>query len=212
MGLRTLLVSGRRHAELVVFARRLGGLDGIVAENGAVVEAPLGSPPTVVGRSEMARLVRRLRRTAGIPCEFGTVIVSVPRNQARLVRAAVRGFPVRLTPNVDRLMILPRGITKRSGTQLALRHLGVARARYAAIGDAENDLALLRGASLSGAVANAERSVRSTADYVCHAGYAPGVLEFVRGPLARACGASPRGRALSGEGRGGARGPRRAVC
>jgi hydroxymethylpyrimidine pyrophosphatase-like HAD family hydrolase len=96
---------------------------------------------------------------------------------------AVVGFPVRVFANVDRVMVLPEGVTKRSGTRMALRHLGLANAGYAAIGDAENDLELLRGASLAGAVANAERSVRSSVDYICRGSFELGVLEFVRGPL-----------------------------
>ncbi len=82
-------------------------------------------------------------------------------------------------------MVLPRGVTKGAGVATALARLGVPAGEYAAIGDAENDLDLLRGAALAGAVGNAEPRVRAVADYVARGRYARGVLEFVRGPIAR---------------------------
>lgn len=185
MGLRTLLVSGRAYSELGRLARDFGAVDGIVAENGAVVEAPLGSPPTVVGGRSMARARRRLKDRQELHCEFGEVIVSVPRREQRLLAETLAGLSVRVTRNVDRLMVLPGSVTKRSGTRLALRQLGLGRSGYAAIGDAENDLDLLRGARFAGAVANAEPSVREAAAYVCRGRCERGVLEFVRGPLSR---------------------------
>ncbi|HTP54575.1 MAG TPA: HAD hydrolase family protein [Thermoplasmata archaeon] len=187
LGLAALLVSGREHAELRRFARRLGPVEGIVAENGAVVEAPLGSAPVLVGRSIAAAVRRRLSGRSWSGIRRGRVVVSVPIRERRRLATSLRGLPVRLVANVDRLMVLPIGVDKASGTRWALRRLGLGRARYAAIGDAENDLDLLGSADLSGAVRNAEEAVRSSVGYSCRRSYSAGVLEFVRGPLAARC-------------------------
>ncbi len=184
-GLRTLLVSGRRYAELCDYVLALGGFDGLVAENGAVVEAPLGTAPTGVGRRCAAAGRHRLRGRPELRCEVGEVVVSVDRTDLGRLRRALAGLPVRLLANVDRVMVLPRGVSKRSGVRRALRQLGLANGAYAAIGDAENDLDLLLGARLAAAVANAEPAVRRTAEYGCRHRYEDGVLEFVRGPLAQ---------------------------
>jgi hydroxymethylpyrimidine pyrophosphatase-like HAD family hydrolase len=183
MGLRTLLVSGREYSKLGRFARAIGEWDGIVAENGAVVEVPTGSTPRIVGLREAARVRRRLRDRPDLHCEFGQVVISVPRAHRLGLLDALSGLPVRIIPNVDQLMVLPEGVTKMSGIRIALRQLDLSHAGYAAIGDAENDLEMLGGASLAGAVANAEPGVRSAADYVCRGRFERGVLEFVRGPL-----------------------------
>jgi phosphoglycolate phosphatase len=183
-GLRTLLVSGRRYEELVRFARGYPGLDGLVAENGAVIEAPRGRRPTVIGRATGALVQRRIRAVRGLGGVFGRVVASVGREKEPLLLRAVDRLPVRIVPNVDNLMVLPRGVTKRSGTRVALRQLGVGGRGYVAIGDAENDLDLLRGARFSAAVSNAEPSVRRLVDYVCREEFEAGVLEFVTGPLA----------------------------
>ena len=183
LGLRTLVVSGRRYPELVPYVRGLRYVDGIVAENGAIVEAPMGSAPRVFGRRIGGAVRARLAARPPFEVEYGDVVVSVRARDGPRLRRAVVGLPVDLIGNVRHLMALPRGIGKGSGARRAVRELGLGRHAYAAIGDAENDLDLLRGARLSGAVANAEPAVRRAVDYVCHARYESGVLEFVRGPL-----------------------------
>jgi hydroxymethylpyrimidine pyrophosphatase-like HAD family hydrolase len=183
MGLTALLVSGRPYEELVRLAHEIGEWDGLVAEDGAVVEAPLGHRPLIRGRSTAATVRRRLRGVYGLTPELGRVIASVPRSQRRLLQRTLEGLPVVVQANIDRLMVVPAGLNKASGVRVALRRLGLPRTEYAAIGDAENDLELLRGAALSGAVANAIPRVRAVVDYVCRAPFDRGVLEFVRGPV-----------------------------
>jgi|HubBroStandDraft_1064217.scaffolds.fasta_scaffold00528_25 hydroxymethylpyrimidine pyrophosphatase-like HAD family hydrolase len=183
LGLGTLLVSGRRYPDLMPYVRALRYVDGLVAENGAIVEAPLGSVPRVFGRAVGAAVRVRLAAVPGLEVEYGEVVASVLQRHAPQLRRAVKGLPVQLVGNVRHLMALPTGISKGSGTRRALVRLGYRAGRYAAIGDAENDLDLLSGAALAGAVANAEPEVRAAADYVCRGRYAAGVLEFIRGPV-----------------------------
>ena len=184
LGLTVVLVSGREYDVLADFVAKLRHVDAFVAENGAVVEAPVGGRPRVVGGAIAKKVHRRLARVPSVNAEFGEVVVSVPRTEAGLVGRLVRDLPVDLVSNVDRTMILPSGITKASGMQLTLRALRLRADRFAAIGDADNDLPLLRDAALSGAVRNAEPQVVAAADYVCRKTFGAGVEEFVRGPVA----------------------------
>ncbi|MCI4372062.1 MAG: Cof-type HAD-IIB family hydrolase [Thermoplasmata archaeon] len=183
MGLGTILVSGRTQTELARLARGFGPWDALVSENGAVVEAPCGSPPRIVGRAIAAAVRRRLVEFPSLHPELGSVVISVPRVERRPLVRAVAGLAVDLIPNVDRLMVVPAGLTKRSGLRGAMRLLGVPGKPYAAIGDAENDVELLEGAAISGAVANARRPARGAADYLCRRRFDRGVLEFVQGPV-----------------------------
>lgn len=194
MGLKVVLVSGREYDRLAAFARKLRAVDALVAENGAVIEAPLGGAVTRVAGRSAARARDRLvsARISGL--ETGLVVVSVPRALSLRVATLLAGLPVALIPNADRVMVLPRGVTKASGMQRALRGLRLGSRAYAAIGDGENDLDLLRAATLSAAVANAHPSVRSAVNYLCHAPFEAGVAEFVRGPLARCLQVGPPSR------------------
>lgn len=183
MGLRTLLVSGREYDELRRKANGFGRWDALVAEDGAVVEAPMGSPPRVVGRRTAAEIRRRLVHHPRLEGAWGEVIFSVPRGHRRRLVRMVAGLPVHVTANVDRLMVVPAGVSKLTGVRIALRRLDVDPRAYAAIGDAENDVELLQGAGLSAAVANARPEVRRVVDFIAVTRFDRGVLEFVEGPL-----------------------------
>ena len=188
LGLKVLLVSGRRLEELRGYALALGRFDGIVAENGAVIEAPRDTQPVVVDRRVGAAVRRALPAPLSSEGEFGEVVASFPIRSTRRLARRVATLPVRLVPNVDRVMVLPKGVTKSTGVRRALGRIDLAGGPYAAIGDGENDVELLEDAALSGAVANAAPVVRRAADYVCRSPFSEGVLEFVAGPLARIVG------------------------
>ena len=184
IGLKVILVSGRTYGALAGFVKSLGEIDALVAENGAVIEAPRGRRPVVVGR-QIARVVRqRLRSAPELTPELGLVVASLPIAQRRLLVPLLRGLEVSLIENVDRVMILPKGVTKASGVRIALAALGLEPGGFAAIGDGENDVPMLREAAVSGAVSNATAEARRAAGYLCRSPSARGVAEFVRGPLA----------------------------
>jgi hydroxymethylpyrimidine pyrophosphatase-like HAD family hydrolase len=183
MGLRTVLVSGREYPVLRRMARDFGTWDALVAEDGAVVEAPYGSPPRAVGRRTAAELRRRLARHPRLEGQWGEVVFSAHVGHRRRLVGIVAGLPVHTTTNVDRLMVIPAGVSKRTGLERALRRLGVGRRRYAAIGDAENDVEMLRAAAISGTVGNGRPEARRVADYVARGSFDRGVWEFVDGPV-----------------------------
>jgi hydroxymethylpyrimidine pyrophosphatase-like HAD family hydrolase len=183
-GLKVIVASGRQHPWLASLAARLRVVDAIVAENGAVVEAPIGARPRIQGRLTSTRVRRRLAHVSWPDLEFGDVVVSAPRSRQRAVANLLRGLEVDLVPNVDRIMVLPAGVSKASGVHRALRALDLGSRDFAAIGDGENDIPLLRAAALSGAVRNARPAVRASAQYVCRGSFGEGVNEFVRGPVA----------------------------
>jgi hydroxymethylpyrimidine pyrophosphatase-like HAD family hydrolase len=183
LGLKVILVSGREYARLTTISKQLRHVDALVAENGAVVEAPIGGPLRVIGRTTGRQVRQRLTGMLGTGAEYGEVVVSVPRPMGRKVGRLLEGLAVDLVPNVDRVMVLPEGVSKATGMRIALRALHLGSRRFAAIGDAENDIDLLREAVLSGAVGNAQPRVRAVVDHVCHAVFEAGVAEFVQGPL-----------------------------
>ncbi len=179
-----------------------------------MVEVPVGGHLKVVGRATAARVRRRLAEAPWANAEYGDVVVSIPRPMGRRVGRLVRGLGVHLVPNGDRVMVLPAGVSKATGMKLALRALDLDSRSFAAIGDGENDLPLLRAAQLSGAVSNAHPRVVATVDYVCRTPFGDGVEEFVRGPLAHypALGPSSRRRGSGSSRRGPFRGPSRELA
>lgn len=110
-------------------------------------------------------------------------MVEAAADSAPRVLDAIRGLgaPLGISFNRDRLMVLPSGVTKGSGLQEALWRLSVSGHDALAIGDAENDHALLEACEFGAAVSSGSASLREAAEIVIP-GNGPGaVARFVRG-------------------------------
>jgi hydroxymethylpyrimidine pyrophosphatase-like HAD family hydrolase len=64
------------------------------------------------------------------------------------------------------VMVLPASVNKVTGLAAALEDLGLSRKCVVALGDAENDHALLRMAEFGVAVANAVPTLQMEADHI----------------------------------------------
>lgn len=176
-GLAVVLVTGRILSDLVADDPRIvAAVDAIVAENGAVLvvdgaEELLGSPPDPGLLQDLA--------DSGVPARPGRVIVAAQLTDRSAIADTIlrRSLDLQLVANRGELMVLPAGVTKASGLRQALALLGRDLHNTVAIGDAENDLAMLAASELAVAVANAVPSVRRAADLVTAAPAGAGLVE-----------------------------------
>lgn len=81
--------------------------------------------------------------------------------------------------------IVAKGVNKATGLKELAEIMGISLGRIMAVGDNENDLAMLQEAGCSAAVGNATISAKQAAKYVCGDSYTQGVLEAVRFALGR---------------------------
>jgi hydroxymethylpyrimidine pyrophosphatase-like HAD family hydrolase len=97
------------------------------------------------------------------------------------VRDAIRALApeLQIIRNKDAVMVLPAGVDKASGLSCALAELGIAPSRTVAVGDAENDLAMLEACGSGVAVANALGPVKARAAWVTKAERGAGVEEVI---------------------------------
>jgi hydroxymethylpyrimidine pyrophosphatase-like HAD family hydrolase len=86
--------------------------------------------------------------------------------------------------NKGSVMALPAGVTKATGLLGALREMQIAAQDLVAVGDAENDIAMLELAGLGVAVAGALEPVKQSADMVTSADAGEGVIELIERLLA----------------------------
>jgi len=182
-GRRAVLVTGRIMAELRLdFPEVERHFDAVVAENGAVVFTG-GADHPVTGPVPRALEQELLDR--GVPVRRGEVLLATQTLFDDVVLDAVRelGLECNLVRNRSELMILPPGVSKGTGLVEALAELGVSHHSTLAVGDAENDHALLEACELGVAVANAVPSLQAAADIVLKEPAGDGVLSLLRGPL-----------------------------
>lgn len=185
-GLRAVLVTGRILTELLtVFPEALEHFDAVVAENGAVMAA---------GRRERALVpavgdaLDEALGARGIGFRRGFVIIAVTASSDErevLEVVADCGLDCQVVRNRGELMILPAGVSKATGLAQALAVHGICTHNCVAIGDAENDLAMLEACELGVAVGNAVPSLKQHADLVLTEPDGAGVATLLSGSLAR---------------------------
>lgn len=76
-------------------------------------------------------------------------------------------------------MILPQGVSKASGLAGVLDELHIQPDQVAAIGDAENDMPMLRCCGLGVAVNNAVPKLKTAADLTTQSSYGKGIAELI---------------------------------
>lgn len=180
-GIVVLIVTGRILEDLRRVAGDLHFVDGVVAENGAVMEFPDTGYSTALGPPPPSRLLEELRR-GGVSFSLGRTIVDLSADDAWQVLAIVRRLelPLMLAFNRGRMMLLPQAINKATGLRQILTILRLSPHNAAAIGDAENDHALLQVCEVGLAVAWGSAVLKASADYIVPGNGPAAVAAYIR--------------------------------
>lgn len=180
-GLLAVLVTGRILRDLDALFQDPPPFDAIVAENGAVLRLPNSLSPIPLSQEPEPHFLAELNRR-GIPYQSGQCVVGTDADAAPHIVEIIRrlGLPLAITFNLDRLMVLPHGVSKASGLQEALWRLRASVHNAVAIGNAENDHGLLEVCEIGAAVAWASDALKRSADEIVP-GDGPGsVAPYIR--------------------------------
>jgi hydroxymethylpyrimidine pyrophosphatase-like HAD family hydrolase len=115
------------------------------------------------------------------PISVGHVIIATwePHQAAVMEVIHTMALEYRIIFNKGAVMILPPGVNKASGLDAALLLLGLTPGETVAVGDAENDHAMLDLCRYPVAVANALPALKERAKYVTKAQRGEGVAELI---------------------------------
>ncbi len=185
LGRKLVLVTGRELNELLTVFPEIAAFDSVIAENGAVLYTPCPAP----GQPQLRLLAsapppafheRLVARGVG-PIAIGRVIVATWEPHQDAVAETIRemGLDLEVIFNKGAVMVLPNGINKASGLQVALAELGLDASKVIGVGDGENDHSLLGACGLGVAVANAVPSLKERADLVTTGPRGEGVVELL---------------------------------
>ena len=184
-GITVLLVTGRILSELRRVAGDLHFVDGVVAENGAVVHFPDSDHTSVLAPRLAESLVKALEGE-GVPFRPGECLIDAAAADSQRLLGIIQRLelPYVLIFNRGRVMVMPQGVSKATGLGTALEMLRLSPRNTVAIGDAENDHELLRLAELGAAVKWGSPVLQTAADAVV-AGEGPhDIATYVRGLIA----------------------------
>ena len=166
-GIVVLLVTGRILSELCRVAGDLHFVDGVVAENGALIHFPANDYTSIVAPPVPAGFHAELTRR-GIPARAGQCLVDLATRDAARALGVIRELelPLVLVFNRGRVMAMPQGVSKATGLQTLLNTLRLSARNTVAVGDAENDHEMLRLAEVGYAVEWGAASLRGAADLI----------------------------------------------
>ncbi len=167
-GRKLILVTGRLLPDLKEVFPQFAMFDKIVAENGALLYTPASEEERLLASPPVADFIERLRELGVAPLSAGRCIVSTWEPNEGKVLQAVRelGLELEIIFNKGAVMTLPSGVNKATGLAVALAELGLSSHNVVAVGDAENDHALLASCGVGVAVANALPKLKEIADVV----------------------------------------------
>lgn len=185
-GRRLLLATGREVRDVAAIFPRLDLFECVVAENGGLLYWPATNKAEPLAEEPSEKLIRVLEVRGVNPLAVGSVVIATCEAHGTTALQAIHdlGLELEIIFNKGSVMILPTGVNKASGLRACLAALGIAAHQVVAVGDAENDHALLSCAGCGVAVANALPALKERADLVMHSPYGAGVTELIERLLA----------------------------
>lgn len=180
-GRKLILVTGRQLKDLVLVFPQMDVFDLIVAENGGTLYFPETKEERLIASEPPANLVAALTEKKVQPLDVGKCVVATWHPNENVVLETIRalGLEHQVIFNKGAVMVLPPGVNKSFGMEVALKELGLSRHNVVGAGDAENDLAFLTTCECSAAVANALPSVKEAADITTNGSRGDGVSELL---------------------------------
>lgn len=185
-GRKLLLVTGRELPDLKRVFPHTDLFDKVVVENGALLYSPDSEEEKPIAPAPPPEFVERLRQKGVDEISVGRSIVATwePHQTAALEAINELGLELEIIFNKGAVMVLPSGVNKATGLKSALEEMQLSFLNVVAVGDAENDHALLRTAGCGAAVANALPALKDTADLVLVGARGEGVEELIAAIIA----------------------------
>lgn len=184
-GRKLILVTGRHLDDLRTVFSHLKLFHRVVAENGALLYDPATNEERLLCEKPPQVLLNELKRRR-VPFTVGRAIVStdVPHDVATLRAIKGLGLELHVVFNKGSVMVLPSGVNKSTGLNVALEQLGLSRHNTVGVGDAENDHAFLACCECAVAVENALPALKQRADFVTKSDRGDGVRELIEQMIA----------------------------
>ncbi len=185
-GRKLVLVTGRQVDDLTDVFPEVERFHLVVAENGGVLYTPRTREERLLAEPPPAAFVEELEAAGVEPLSLGRVVVATSEPHRVAVLEAIKklGLELDIAFNKGSVMVLPSGVNKASGLAVALGELGLSFHNVVAVGDAENDHALLRASGHGVAVNNALPALKDTADDVVQGEAGAGVAELIEAVVA----------------------------
>ena len=180
-GRKLILVTGRVLPEILEIFPQISLCERVVAENGAVLYRPSTKEITLLAPPPPSAFLEEVQRRKVEHLTLGNSIVATRVPYETVILDIIRdlGLELRIIFNKGAVMVLSDGINKATGLTAALKQLELSPHNIAAIGDGENDHAMLTYSEYAVAVENAVPMLKETADRTTVGDHGHGVIELI---------------------------------
>ncbi|MGB4887318.1 MAG: HAD family hydrolase [Nitrospira sp.] len=180
-GRKLILVTGRVLPEILEIFPQISLCERVVAENGAVLYRPATKEITLLAPPPPSAFLEEVQRRKVEHLTLGNSIVATRVPYETVILDIIRdlGLELRIIFNKGAVMVLSDGINKATGLTAALKQLELSPHNIAAIGDGENDHAMLTYSEYAVAVENAVPMLKETADRTTVGDHGHGVIELI---------------------------------
>ena len=180
-GRKLILVTGRVLPEILEIFPQISLCERVVAENGAVLYRPATKEITLLAPPPPSAFLEEVQRRKVEHLTLGNSIVATRVPYETVILDIIRdlGLELRIIFNKGAVMVLSHGINKATGLTAALKQLELSPHNIAAIGDGENDHAMLTYSEYAVAVENAVPMLKETADRTTVGDHGHGVIELI---------------------------------
>ena len=186
-----ILATGNVFCSVHAIAVAIGGISGVIAENGGIVTD--NRARIISGNIEAcriaARAVERSNKFNLKRLDVAERVTEVAYSRDTLTDADVASFrrivmeccrDVTVVDSSFALHIRDINVNKGVGLTKIAELLGIPLSKFAAFGDSENDVEMLKVAGRGVAVANADTQAKAAADYVTNKDHGLGVIEGLK--------------------------------
>jgi len=179
-GRQLVMVTGREIPDLKAVFSELNLFRWVVAENGGLLYDPATTKELVLGPAASEKLVSTLRDRGVQSISVGKSIIATWSPYEQIVLSAIRelGLELQVIFNKGAVMVLPAGVNKATGLEIALKEMKLSRHNVVGVGDAENDHSFLQIVEFSAAVSNALPGLQDAVDLILPLSHGEGV-EFL---------------------------------
>jgi len=188
-GVSVVLASGNTACFMDAISKMIGTSGTYIGENGGIIRTGYGRDLILLGdgsppRRALEDLVEAYRRRGiviepySLPYRFVDVAFArtVPVSE---VREILRNHPVEVLDTGFAIHLHPPGVSKGEAFTRLAGVMGLNTKDFLAVGDAENDIELIRRAGAGVAVANSHPGLARSADRVTKNEYGDGFVEAV---------------------------------
>lgn len=180
-GVPVMLASGNVLPIAYALSMYLGMKGPVIAENGGIVcheqrTCVLGDPRKA--KAAYKHLLTKMDAPRLFTDKWRVTEIGLrPVVKFEAVKKALRGFDVDVQTSGYAIHIMTKGMNKFEGVKRACELLGISVGEVAAIGDSNNDMAMIRGCGFGVAVGNAYAGTKRAAAHVTRGKNGKGVVE-----------------------------------